>query len=231
MKEIPLVDKTTRLLVASVMERGSPADALVSNEDRKLKDLAKGSRVGTSSPIRMAQLRHVRPDLRPEPLWGEVEKRVEKVDKGEIEAAIFAEAGLARLGMAYKVSERLPTEQFLPAPGQGALAIVARRDNLKVIETLRSVEHIPTRLEVEAERELVRILEGTSKVPVGGLAAVRGDRIQITACILSIEGKEKYVATKSGNVRDGVLLARQVADELVGKGAGRIGETWRTPKR
>lgn len=231
MKDIPLVDRTARLLVASVLERGSPADALVSNEERKLKDLAKGSSVGTSSPIRAAQLRHVRPDLRPEPLWGDVEKRVEKVDRGEIEAAIFAEAGLARLGMANKVSERLPIEQFIPAPGQGALAIVARRDNQKVIETLRSVEHSPTRLEVEAEREIVRILEGTSRVPVGGLATVRGDRIQITACILSIDGGEKQVASKSGETRDGVMLAREIADELVAKGAGRIGETWRTPLR
>ena len=231
MKEVPIVDRTGRLLVASVMERGSPAEALVSHDDRKLKDLVKGARVGASRPIRAAQLRHARADLRPEPLWGEIEKRVEMVEYGEIDAAILAEAGLARLGMANKLSERLPVEEFMPVPGQGALAILARRDNLKVIEALRTIEHAPTRLEVDAEREIVRILEGTSKVPVGGLASVRGDRIQITACILSMDGREKLVGSRAGSVKDGMVLAREVADELVANGALRLGETWHTGRR
>lgn len=231
MKEVPLVDRTGRLLIASVMERGSPAEALVSHDDRKLKDLVKGAKVGTNRPIRAAQLRHVRPDLKPEPLWGDIEERVEKVNDGEIEAAIFAEAGLARLGMANKITERLPVDEFMPVPGQGALAILARRDNLKVIEALRTVENAPTRLEVDAEREIVKILEGTSKVPVGGLASARGDRIQITACILSMDGREKMVASRSGRVKDGMALAREVADELVMKGAARLGETWHSRRR
>ena len=231
MKEVPLVDRTGRLLVAAVMERGSPAEALVSHDDRRLRDLVKGARVGTSRPIRVAQLRHIRPDLKPEPLWGEIEKRVGQVESGDVDAAIFAEAGLARLGLANKISERLSVEEFMPIPGQGALAILARRDNLKVIEALRTVEHAPTRLEVDAEREIVRILEGTSKVPVGGLASARGDRIQINACILSMDGTERQVASRSGNVREGMVLARQVADELLAKGALRLGETWHAAKR
>ena len=226
MKEVPLVDRTGRLLVACVMERGSPAEALVSHDDRKLKELVKGAIVGTSRPIRVAQLRHARPDLKPEPLWGEIEKRLGQVESGDVDAAIFAEAGLARLGLANKISERLPLEEFMPVPGQGALAILARRDNLRVIEALRTVEHAPTRLEVDAEREIVKILEGTSKVPVGGLASARGDRIQITACILSMDGQERLVASRTGGVKDGMILAREVADELVAKGAVRLGETW-----
>lgn len=231
MKEVPLVDRTGRLLVASVMERGSPAEALISHDDRKLKDLVMGSKVGTSRPIRVAQLRHARPDLKPEPLWGEIEKRVGQVETGDVDAAIFAEAGLARLGLANKIAERLPIAEFMPVPGQGALAILARRDNLKVIEALRTVEHAPTRLEVDAEREIVKILEATSKVPVGGLASARGDRIQITACILSMDGTERQIASRSGIVKEGMVLARQVADELVAKGALRLGETWHTGHR
>ena len=231
MKDIPLAYRTTRLLVASVLERGSPSEALVSKGDRKLKDLPKGSTVGTSRSIRAAQLRHVRPDLIPEPFSGEIEKRVDRVDSGEVDAAIFAEAGLARLGMADKISERLPVEEFMPVPGQGALAIVARRDNLRVIETLRTVEHAPTRIEVDAERELVRVLEGTAKIPLGGLASARGDRIQITGCILSVDGKERLVAARSGNVRNGMALAREIADELVAKGVAKFGESWRIVQR
>jgi hydroxymethylbilane synthase len=227
MKDVPATDRNTRLVIASVPERGSPADVVVSSGDRRLRDLAVGSRVGTSSPIRVAQLRRARPDVKPEPLFGNVETRVERVDKGEFDAVILAEAGLAKLGMAERISERLPIDDFVPAPGQGALAIVARRDNLKVIETLRSVQHLPTRAETDAERELVRILEETSKVPVGGLATVRGGQIEVTACVLSIDGKERLFAARSGNATEGVRLADEIGEELIAKGAGRIGERWR----
>jgi hydroxymethylbilane synthase len=228
MKDVPVGEKYTRLIIASVPERGSPAEVLVSNRDRRLKDLPKGSKIGTSSPIRVVQLRRVRPDLRAEPLFGNVENRVERMDKEEFDAVILAEAGLARLGMASRISERLSTDDVIPAPGQGALAIVARRDNSKVIEAVRSVENLPTRAEAEAERELVRILEETTKVPVGGLAAVRGNLIQVKACVLSVDGKERLFATRSGSSSDGVKLAREIGEELLAKGAGRIGDTWRT---
>ncbi len=231
MKDVPIVDRSARLVIASIPERGSPAEVLVSRGDRRLKDLAKGSKVGTSSPIRVAQLRRARPDLNPEPLWGDVETRVEKVDRGEFDATILAEAGLARLGIADRVSERLPIEEFMPAPGQGALAIVARRDNMKVIDTLRSVDHMPTRAEVDAERELVRILEGTSKVPVGGLAAARGDQIHVRACILSVDGKERLFAERSGSTKEAVRLAREIGEELIEKGSSRIEMTWRNAHR
>ena len=231
MKDVPATDRNTRLVIASVPERGSPAEVLVSSGDKQLKDLAVGSRVGTSSPIRVAQLRRARPDVKPEPLFGNVEFRLERMDKGEFDAIILAEAGLAKLGMAERISERLPIDDFIPAPGQGALAIVARRDNLKLIEILRSIEHIPTRAEVDAERELVRILEETSKVPVGGLATVRGGQIQVKACVLSIDGKERLFAARSGNTAEGVRLAHEIGEELIAKGAGRIGESWRNAHR
>ncbi|HEX9239181.1 MAG TPA: hydroxymethylbilane synthase [Candidatus Bathyarchaeia archaeon] len=231
MKDVPATDRNTRLVIASVPERGSPAEVLVSNGDRRLRDLAVGSRVGTSSPIRVAQLRRVRPDVKLEPLFGNVETRVERVDKGEFDAVILAEAGLAKLGMAQRISERLPIDDFIPAPGQGALAIVARRDNQKIIEMLRSIQHLPTRAEVDAERELVRSLEETSKVPVGGLATVRGDQIQVKACVLSIDGKERLFAARSGNAAEGVRLAHDMGEELVNKGASRIGESWRNARR
>jgi hydroxymethylbilane synthase len=231
MKDVPVNDRNTRLVIASVPERSSPAEVLVSNRDRRLKDLVVGSRIGTSSPIRLAQLRRARPDVKPEPLFGDVETRIERVDKGELDAVILAEAGLAKLGIAERISERLSSDEFMPAPGQGALAIVARRDNLKVIEALRMLEHLPTRAEVEAERELVRILEETSKVPVGALAAVRGNQIQVKTCVLSVDGKERLFAARSGNAVDGTQLAHEMGEELLAKGAGRIGETWRNARR
>jgi hydroxymethylbilane synthase len=231
MKDVPVSDRNTRLVIASVPERSSPAEVLVSSGDKRMKDLAVGSRIGTSSPIRLAQLRRSRPDVKPEPLYGDVETRIERVDRGELDGVILAEAGLAKLGIAERISERLSSDEFMPAPGQGALAIVARRDNLKVIEALRMLEHLPTRAEVEAERELVRILEETSKVPVGALAAVRGNQIQVKTCVLSVDGKERLFATRSGTTMDGTMLAHEMGEELLAKGAGRIGETWRNARR
>jgi hydroxymethylbilane synthase len=228
MKDIPVFDKNSQLLIASVPERGSVADVLVSKGDRFLKDLENGSRIGTSSLLRVAQLRRARPDLNPEPIRGNVETRIQKADNGEFDAVVLAEAGLARLGITGRISQLLPVEDFMPAPGQGALAVVARRDNLKVVNMLRSIEHPATRAEIEAERELVRILEGGCKVPVGALARVHGKRIQIVACIFSIDGREKLLAERSGLVSQAVALAREIGEELLQKGAKKIEETWRT---
>ncbi len=228
MKDIPVFDENSQLLIASVPERGSVADVLVSKGNLLLKDLKKGSRIGTSSLLRVAQLRRMRPDLNPEPIRGNVETRIQKVNNGEFDAAVLAEAGLARLGIIERISELLPVEDFMPAPGQGALAVVARRDDLKVIDMLRLIEHPPTRAEIEAERELVRILEGGCKVPVGALARAHGDRIKIAACIFSIDGKEKLLAERSGRVQEGEVLAREMGEELVQRGAKKIEESWRT---
>jgi hydroxymethylbilane synthase len=228
MKDIPVLDEANGILIASVPERGSVADVLVSKGDTLLRNLKKGSKIGTSSLLRVAQLRRARPDVKPEPIRGNVETRIRKVERGEFDAVVLAEAGLVRLGIADQISERLTIEDFIPAPGQGALAVVAKRDNLKIIEMLKSIEHPATRAEIEAERELVRILEGGCKVPVGALARAHGERIQIAASIFSIDGKEKLLAKRSGHVKDGISLARETGEELLKKGAKEIEETWRT---
>ena len=228
MKDIPVFEKNSLLVIASVPERGSVADVLVSKGDTLLKDLKKSSKIGTSSLLRVAQLRRMRHDLDPKPIRGNVETRIRKVDSGEFDAVVLAEAGLARLEITGRTSEKLPIEDFMPAPGQGALAVVTRSDNPKVIDLLKSIEHPSTRAEIEAERELVRTLEGGCKVPVGALARSDGNRIRIVACIFSIDGKEKLLAERTGHVQDGIVLARAIGEELIEKGAKRIEESWRT---
>src|SRR5712691_6069493 len=114
MKDIPVFDKNSHLVIASVPERGCAADVLVSKGDTLLKDLKKGSRIGTSSLLRVAQLRRARPDLNPEPIRGNVETRIQKIDKSEFDAVVLAKAGLARLGITDRISELLPVEDFMP---------------------------------------------------------------------------------------------------------------------
>ncbi len=227
MKDLPVFETNTNLTIAGVPERGSPADALVSRGNRTLEELEPGSVVGTSSLLRQAQLKRLRPDLKTEPIRGNVETRVRKVEKGEFDAVVLAETGLARLGLAWKIAQSLPTGDFTPAPGQGIIAPVARRDNSGIVQMLKKVEHPPTRAEAKAERELVNLLEGGCKVPIGALALTVGDRIHLTACVLSVDGTERLEAKKTAGLEDAVWLGREVGKELLGLGAKRLEEDWR----
>lgn len=227
MKDIPVFEQDSELIIAATPERASPHDVLVSKGHKTLGQLSTGSSVGTSSLLRASQLRRIRPDLRVESIRGNVETRVLKVEQGAYQAAILAEAGLARLGMSEKIAERLSLEDFMPAPGQGTLAIVTQRDKEKVVELLRRIDHPPTRSEAEAERELVRLLEGGCKVPVGGLATARGNELQLAAGILSVDGKERLRAARTGTVDHPFEIAGYVAEELLDQGAKRLEEGWR----
>ncbi len=231
MKDIPVFERDTKLMIASVPERGSPADVLVSRHGKRLGELKDGGRVGTSSLLRAAQLRRVRPGLHAVPIRGNVDTRVLKIDRGEYDAIILAEAGLARLGMTGRIAERLSLDEFMPAPGQGALGLVARQDNSSVLELVKSIEHVPTRAEADAERELVKTLEGGCKVPIGALASTARDRLSITACIYSMDGRERLEATGSGGLGEAIRLGRAVAEELVSRGAKKLEETWRSVYR
>ena len=228
MKDIPVFEADSELMIASVPERGPVADVTVSRGEKKLEDLEPGSVIGTSSLLRAAELKRVRPDLLTKPIRGNVETRVQKVDDGEFDAVVLAEAGLVRLRMSERISEILAVEDFVPAPGQGALAIVARRDSQNVIDALRTIENQFARSEIESEREIVRILEGGCKVPLGALARASNNGIRMVGGIFSIDGKERVLAERSGLVERARVLAREVADELVAKGAKRIEQTWRT---
>jgi len=230
MKDVPTL-LNTKLTIASVPERGATGDVLVSKGGRLLKELRDGKIVGTSSLLRAAQLRRVRPKLRADPIRGNVDTRVEKVERGEFDAVILAEAGLARLGMMDKVAERLSLDDFIPAPGQGALAVIARRDNSKLIDILKTVELSSTRAEAEAERELVKVLEGGCKVPVGAIASAKRDTVQLTASIFSMDGRQRLTVTRSGPADHPAMIGRDAGEELLKQGAKKIEETWRTVYR
>jgi len=227
LKDVPVFEADTNLVIASVPQRGSPSNVLVSKNGERLRDLKSGSRVGTSSLLRVAQLKRVRPDLQAIPIRGNVDTRLQKVEDGEFDAVILAEAGLLRLGLTGRIAERLSLDDFMPAPGQGILALIARQDNRKVLELLRSIDDPPTRGQADAERELVNVLEGGCKVPIGALASSNRDSLYVTGCILSNDGKTKLESKKSGNIKEASGLGREVAEELISKGAKKIEETWR----
>ena len=139
LKDVPS-DLSHDLAIACIPKRARPNDVLVSNNRQRLRDLRPGSIVGTSSLRRAIQIMKMRPDLTVKPIRGNVETRVKKVTAREYDAAVLAEAGLARIEMGGVISQRFRTAEFVPAPGQGAIAIVCRKENLKVAGLLRRIE-------------------------------------------------------------------------------------------
>ncbi|HEY9406759.1 MAG TPA: hydroxymethylbilane synthase [Nitrososphaera sp.] len=226
LKDIPS-DLSDDLSVACVPKRASPNDVLVTDNGQKLKDLAPGSVVGTSSLRRAVQLTKTRPDLNVKPIRGNVETRVKKVISGEYDAAVLAEAGLSRLGMKDVIVQRFSIRDFVPAPGQGAIAIVCRRDHTALVNMLRQIEDRHSRIAVLAERALIRKVEGGCRFPLGAVAITNDDKITLYASVFSADGKQSIHIKKAGRASKPEQLGSSVANMLVKQGAMVLAEGWR----
>ena len=185
LKDLPVAPEPG-LLVAAIPVREDVRDVLISRDRITLADLPTGATIGTGSPRRAAQLRVARPDLRIEPIRGNVETRISYVRDGRLDAVILAGAGVRRLGLADQVTEFLSLDTVLPAAGQGALAVECRADDEPVIRALQSIEHSETRACVDAERALLAALEAGCAAPVGAYARVNdGSAVDPTGTLLA----------------------------------------------
>ena len=182
LKDVPM-DLPPAFVLAAVLEREDPRDALVSPHHATLAGLPQGACVGTSSLRRAAQLAAVRPDLRIEPLRGNLDTRLRKLDEGHYDAIVLAAAGLVRLGLAERIRMRLPATLMLPAAGQGALGIEVRADDAALREALAGLIHRPTWLAVHAERAVSRGLGGSCSMPLAAHAQWQGDRLHLAAAL------------------------------------------------
>ena len=226
LKDVPS-DMAGELVVACIPKRAKPNDVLVNDKGQKLAELPAGAVVGTSSLRRAVQLTKARPDLRVKPIRGNVETRVKKVISGEYDAIVLAEAGLGRLGMKDVIVERFGVRDFVPAPGQGAIAIVCRRDDKKTMAILRRIEDSKSRAEISAERALIEKVEGGCRFPLGAVAVTRGDKLTLYASIFSADGSKNIKVAKTGSVAGAEKLGSKVADVLLKQGAGELAEGWR----
>lgn len=226
LKDIPS-DLSDDLSVACVLKRASPNDVLVTDNGQKLKDLVSGSVVGTSSLRRAVQLAKTRPDLNVRPIRGNVETRVKKVINGEYDAVILAEAGLARIGMKDVIVERFSIRNFVPAPGQGAIAIVCRRDHTTLAGMVQQIEDRRSRIAVLAERALIRKVEGGCRFPLGAVAITKDDKISLYASVFSADGKQSIHVKKVGRASNPEELGSTVANMLVKQGAMDLAQGWR----
>jgi len=226
MKDVP-IEQHSKIAIVAVPKREAPNDALVSRERLKLAELPSNSVVGTGSPRREAQIRRVRPDLKVKPIRGNVDTRVRKLELGFYDAIIVAEAGLHRLNMSDLVSERLSLEDFTPGSGQGALAVVARRNRDDVIEILKSINYISSMAEVLSERAFIKRIGGGCKVPIGAVARTKGNALSLYGSILSSDGRTKLHAKQIGHINAPEELGIKVAEEIQRLGANHLNSRWR----
>ena len=215
------------LALAAVGEREDPSDALVGRGPIRWTDLPPRATVATSSLRRKAQLLHARPDLRMADLRGNVDTRLRKLDAADGWSAILlAAAGLLRLDLGHRIGERLPPEVMLPAPGQGALAVTARADDLRAIEAAGAVHHRPSALAVAAERAFLRRMEGGCQVPVAARAVLDpSGTLRLHGRVIALDGSRMVEGRDAGTVgelEDAERLGAALAERLIGEGATEI---------
>lgn len=221
LKDVP-VDMHAPFELSTIMARADCRDAFVSNHFASLADLPEGAVVGTSSLRREAQLRARFPHLKIEPLRGNLDTRLGKLDSGQYAAIILAVAGLERLGLAHRIRSHISIEDSLPAAGQGALGIEILQSRSDLLELLTPLSCHATTACALAERAVSRALGGSCQVPLAAFAQVDVQNIHIRALVASPDGKTIYRAQAKGLIPDAQTLGLQVAEQLMAQGAGDI---------
>src|SRR6266700_562278 len=206
--------------LAAILPRDDPRDALAARGGAKLADLAPGARIGTGSPRRAAQLLLLRPDLCPVPVRGNAGTRLGRVTSGEVDAVLLAYAGLARLGRLDVVSQVFEPEEMMPAPGQGALAVECLASRADLAELLGQVDDPASRAATGAERSLLAALQAGCTAPVGAYAAGT-DALRLDAIVAAPDGGEALRASMAGPAREAGRIGREVAADLLRRGAAR----------
>ncbi|MGW0020541.1 hydroxymethylbilane synthase [Rhodococcus sp. NPDC003382] len=226
-KDLPTF-QDPRLVIAAVPPREDPRDALVARDGLVLGELPPGSKVGTSAPRRRAQLAALGLGLDIQPLRGNIDTRLGKVESGELDAIVIARAGLSRIGRTDRITESLEPVQMLPAPSQGALAVECRADDPEMIAVLAELDDPASRAAVDAERALLAELEAGCTAPVGALAEVVEsldddgrvfEELSVRGCAAAIDGSDAIRASAVGPLERATELGRAVARELLDLGA------------
>ena len=233
LKDVPTV-VAAGVRLAAVPERVDARDAFVVASRHAgvatVSALPPGARVATSSPRRVSQLLRIRPDLVTVAMAGNVDTRLQRLEEGRADALILACAGLDRLGRGGVITRRLERDEMLGAPAQGALGVGCREDDAETLAALKTMEHRPTRVAVEAERELLQFLRGGCRAPVGARGFLEGEEgrqtLKLTGRVLSLDGRECLEDEMSAPLADllskKIFVGRTLAERLLARGAARL---------
>jgi hydroxymethylbilane synthase len=221
LKDLP-VTLPSGLRLGAVMAREDPLDALVARDGLQFTELPTGSRIGTSSLRRQVQLLHRRPDLQIVPLRGNVETRLRKLETLGLDAVVLAAAGLIRLGLQDRITERLQPELSLPAIGQGALAIEIREDDQRVAALVDQLDDRETRLATTAERAFLRRLGGSCVTPIAAFGQIEGESLQLTGMVASLDGRRMVKQVHLGEASAPEEVGHALAERLLAAGAEEI---------
>lgn len=221
LKDVPY-ELPAGFVLAAVLDRHDPRDALVSAKYPTLSELPMGAVVGTSSLRRQAQLLNRRPDLQVKSLRGNVNTRLKKLDNGEYDAIILATAGLERLGMADRIAQRISVSDSLPAVGQGVVAIECREGDERCLAAMQKLHHLPTQQLITAERTFSEALAGSCQLPMAANAVADGDTLRLDGLVASADGTQLLRENLTGNASEPGKLGAALAQSLMDAGAGAI---------
>ena len=221
MKDMP-ADIPEGLCIGAIPERENPVDVFISRNGAQFIELAAGSVIGTSSLRRGAQLRHARPDIVIQPIRGNLDTRLKKLESENFDALVLAAAGVKRLDLEHKITEYLDPEIMLPAVGQGALCIEIRKDDSTVGPLVASLEHASTRAVVAGERAFLNRLEGGCQVPIAGHGRISEKQFAITGLVAEVDGSRVIKGEKSGPLDSAETIGIDLAEELLAGGADKI---------
>jgi hydroxymethylbilane synthase len=217
-KDLP-VELDRRLELLACPRRADPRDCLVLPSRPTGTSLAHGARVGSSSLRRRAQLLRWRPDLEVVEIRGNVDTRIDLVRSGKVDAAVLAAAGVSRLGRSQEIARLLPTTRFVPAPAQGALALVARAGDAALAASVRGLDHPATQASVRAERAFAAALGGDCRLPLGALATHRGTTTSIVGEVLSPDGRMSLRLRRRASTGDPQAVGARLGREMLDRGA------------
>ncbi|MBV9259940.1 MAG: hydroxymethylbilane synthase [Pseudolabrys sp.] len=219
-KDVPTV-LPQGLMLAACLEREDARDVFVSPRAKSIADLPRGAKVGTASPRREAIVKRVRPDIETVLLRGNVNTRLRKIDEGVADATVLALAGLKRLGLAHRATRIMSVEEFLPAAGQGAIAIEVRENDETTRALLAQIDHADTSVALACERAFLGVLDGTCRTPISGHATIFGPSLQFRGLIAKPDGSEARDIAGTGNRADAIKIGIEAGRELKARaGAG-----------
>jgi hydroxymethylbilane synthase len=219
LKDLPALQPDD-IELAAVPARDDPRDALAARDGAKLADLPRGAKIGTGSPRRAAQLLLMRPDLQPVPVRGNADTRLAKVASGYVDAVVLGYAGLARIGRLDAVTQVFEPDEMVPAPGQGALAVECRAGRPELAALLACADDPASHAATTAERSVLAALQAGCSAPIGGYAAGAGE-LRLRAVVVAADGETALRASAGGPASEAERLGREVAAELLRRGAGR----------